>query len=73
MSDLVPLAPGIVLPGWWVRDFCVAGRGTLAPSAPPQELVVTGLYRVSGTPVRPTSASGRWLIVSGMDNGNARP
>ena len=31
MSDLVPLAPGIVLPGWWVRDFCVAGRGTLAP------------------------------------------
>jgi len=34
-----------------VRDFYVAGRGTLAPWAPPQSLVVVGLYRYSRNPM----------------------
>jgi len=30
---------------WCVRDFYVAGKGTLAPWDPPKKLVVVGLYR----------------------------
>lgn len=36
---------------WCVRDFYVAGRGTLAPWSPPRALVVIGLYRVSRNPM----------------------
>lgn len=36
---------------WCVRDFYVAGRGTLAPWAPPRTLVVVGLYRYSRNPM----------------------
>jgi protein-S-isoprenylcysteine O-methyltransferase Ste14 len=42
---------GAVLLLWCVRDFYVAGRGTLAPWSPPHTLVVTGLYRVSRNPM----------------------
>jgi protein-S-isoprenylcysteine O-methyltransferase Ste14 len=41
----VVLALGLVLLLWCVRDFFVAGRGTLAPWDPPKHLVVVGLYR----------------------------
>jgi protein-S-isoprenylcysteine O-methyltransferase Ste14 len=51
MVGLVPLSVGLVLLLWTVRDFYVAGRGTLAPWAPPKELVVVGLYRVSRNPM----------------------
>src|SRR5262249_3894455 len=45
------LIVGIGLLSWCIRDFYVAGRGTLAPWAPPKRLVVIGLYRVSRNPM----------------------
>ncbi len=42
---------GTILLLWCVRDFYIAGRGTLAPWAPPTRLVTVGLYRVSRIPM----------------------
>ncbi len=36
---------GAFLLFWCVRDFYVAGKGTLAPWDPPRNLVIVGLYR----------------------------
>jgi protein-S-isoprenylcysteine O-methyltransferase Ste14 len=41
---------------WCTRDFYVSGKGTLAPWAPPRELVVVGLYRYSRNPMYVTVA-----------------
>ncbi|HSQ30413.1 MAG TPA: isoprenylcysteine carboxylmethyltransferase family protein [Gemmatimonadaceae bacterium] len=46
-----PLGVGIVLLLWCVRDFYVVGKGTLAPWAPPEQLVIVGLYRVTRNPM----------------------
>ncbi len=53
---------GAVLLFWCVRDFYVAGRGTLAPWAPPKELVTVGLYRISRNPMYVAV----WTIVLGF-------
>jgi protein-S-isoprenylcysteine O-methyltransferase Ste14 len=42
---LVPSAAGAVLLLWCVREFYVAGKGTLAPWDPPRHLVTSGPYR----------------------------
>lgn len=42
-AGLLALGAGLLL--WCVRDFFVAGRGTLAPWDPPRHLVIVGLYR----------------------------
>jgi protein-S-isoprenylcysteine O-methyltransferase Ste14 len=51
MTGLVVLAIGLLLLLWCVRDFYVAGRGTLAPWSPPERLVQVGLYRRSRNPM----------------------
>jgi protein-S-isoprenylcysteine O-methyltransferase Ste14 len=50
-SGLVLLALGAVVLARCVRDFAVAGRGTLAPLDPPQYLVASGLYRYVRNPM----------------------
>jgi protein-S-isoprenylcysteine O-methyltransferase Ste14 len=51
-----PLAVGLLAIGcvqlfWCVRDFYVAGKGTLAPWDPPKHLVIVGLYRFVRNPM----------------------
>lgn len=47
----VLIALGTIALVWCVRDFYVSGKGTLAPWAPPQALVMVGLYRYSRNPM----------------------
>jgi protein-S-isoprenylcysteine O-methyltransferase Ste14 len=48
---LLPLGAGFLLLLWCVRDFYVAGKGTLAPWSPPRHLVTVGLYTYSRNPM----------------------
>jgi protein-S-isoprenylcysteine O-methyltransferase Ste14 len=50
-AGLALAAIGTVLLLWCVRDFYIAGKGTLAPWSPPGTLVVVGLYRWSRNPM----------------------
>jgi protein-S-isoprenylcysteine O-methyltransferase Ste14 len=45
------LAVGAVCLLWCVRDFYLAGEGTLAPWDPPRRLVRIGLYRYTRNPM----------------------
>lgn len=48
---LIVLGAGVAGLLWCVRDFYVSGKGTLAPWAPPRQLVITGLYRYTRNPM----------------------
>jgi protein-S-isoprenylcysteine O-methyltransferase Ste14 len=48
---VLPLLLGLVVLALTVREFYVSGKGTLAPWAPPQTLVVSGLYHYSRNPM----------------------
>ena len=50
-TGLVPLLGGFSMLLWCVRDFYVAGKGTLAPWSPPRHLVVIGAYRHTRNPM----------------------
>lgn len=50
-AGYVLMGGGLALLMWCVRDFYVAGKGTLAPWDPPRSLVVVGLYRWSRNPM----------------------
>lgn len=51
VTGLIPFIAGLVVLFWCVRDFYVAGKGTLAPWDPPRHLVSVGLYRFSRNPM----------------------
>ena len=50
-TGLLALLPGLILLFWCVREFYVAGKGTLAPWEPPRHLVVSGPYQFSRNPM----------------------
>jgi protein-S-isoprenylcysteine O-methyltransferase Ste14 len=50
-AGMAPLVVGIIILLWCVRDFYIAGKGTLAPWDPPKHLVVIGLYRFVRNPM----------------------
>jgi len=50
-AGLLLIGLGLGLLVWCVRDFYVAGQGTLAPWDPPRHLVTSGLYHYTRNPM----------------------
>ena len=50
-AGIVVVAVGLAILLVCVRDFYVAGKGTLAPWDPPKHLVIVGLYRYARNPM----------------------
>jgi protein-S-isoprenylcysteine O-methyltransferase Ste14 len=55
------VALGFAIYGWCAVEFVRRGHGTPAPYDPPEDLVVTGLYRFTRNPMY----VGVWTIVAG--------
>jgi len=51
LAGMVLIVASSLLLGWCVVEFYRAGKGTLAPWAPPRRLVVSGPYRWSRNPM----------------------
>jgi protein-S-isoprenylcysteine O-methyltransferase Ste14 len=70
LPGLIVLLAGTALLSWCIREFLVAGMGTLAPWDPPQRLVTSGPYRLSRNPmyvgVLITVAGWAMLLGSGL-------
>ncbi len=62
----VLMSAGLFLLLWCVRDFHVAGKGTLAPWDPPKRLVAVGLYRFSRNPmyIAVMTLVGGWALLA---------
>lgn len=67
LAGLLILGVGLVILVWCVRDFYVAGKGTLAPWDPPKHLVTVGLYRYVRNPmyVGVIFILSGWAIITG--------
>jgi protein-S-isoprenylcysteine O-methyltransferase Ste14 len=51
LYGLIFLALGLNLLLWCVKDFYIAGKGTLAPWDPPKLIVTSGLYKYVRNPM----------------------
>jgi len=48
---LIPIFVGMAIILWCFWDFIISGKGTPAPTDPPKNLVVKGLYRLTRNPM----------------------
>ena len=66
-SGVFVLGAGLYVLLWCVRDFYVAGKGTIAPWDPPTAMVRCGLYRFMRNPMYlgVLTIVGGWSVLAG--------